>query len=318
MREGSIELAVTNSTEHAIARAHFDGTLATPGREVPWVEAAFDYSIPGGIEPGESAIWELELNMWFGEWSQAPSDREDMVLTVEVMRLDGADGESLFPKRFTEEDLEDSQRAIEDAGGAKGAQAIGKLTAWRRQRLERFTAEQKKQAALEVEAAAAAAREVEAAAREAEKERAAIYAAWEAEKAAAEEAAKAAEAAGKASYIAEHVELYDLEVSYMESRSKGRIPGVFFKLKNTGTEALDRVVVTVYFQDQSGATIAEESFVPIRSSAFSISGNSGPLKPGYVWQMEKGRFWGSESVPSEWDEGSFEAKVTDIEFTTER
>lgn len=307
-----IELSVTNATDHAVARAYFDGTLATPGREVPWVEASFNYSIPGGIEPGESATWNLRPNM-FGEWSQAPSDREDMVLTVEVVELDGADGESLFPKRFTKEDLEDTKLAIEDAGGAIGERVSGKLADWKRQRLERLTAEQERQAALEAETAAAAAREA-AAERAAEAE----AARKEAENAAAEEAAKVAEAARKASYIAEHVKLYDVEASYRETFANGRVPGVLFKLKNTGTETLDRVVVTVYFHDQSGATIAEEDFVPIRSSAFSISGNNGPLKPGYVWQMEKGLFYGAESVPSEWDEGSFEAKVTDIEFATEK
>ncbi len=118
----------------------------------------------------------------------------------------------------------------------------------------------------------------------------------------------------KASYIAEHVELYDVKASYMDSLLDGRVPGVLFKLKNTGDVTLDMVEVTFYFRDESGATIAEENFHPVLVSAYSFSGDNDPLKPGYVWQMERGKFYTAKSVPSEWAEGNVEAKVTDIRF----
>lgn len=98
-----IELTVTNNTESAIARVYFHGVLATPGRSVPWVEDDFNYSISGGLEPGESAVWSLAPNM-FGVWAKAPKDRNDMVFTAKVTRIDGADGEALLDAQFSDND----------------------------------------------------------------------------------------------------------------------------------------------------------------------------------------------------------------------
>ncbi len=98
-----IELRVQNDTPHAISRAFFEGTLASPGRSVPWHRDTFNYSIPGGLEPGESAAWRLAPNM-FSDWGsiQAPADA---VLTVTVQRLNGANDKTLFDATdFTETD----------------------------------------------------------------------------------------------------------------------------------------------------------------------------------------------------------------------
>lgn len=92
--EPIIELSVVNGTEHAVSHAYFLGTLASPGRSVPWLKESFNYSISGGLEPGESASWKLAPNM-FSEWGtvEAPPDA---VFTVEVVKVDGADGETLY------------------------------------------------------------------------------------------------------------------------------------------------------------------------------------------------------------------------------
>lgn len=89
-----IELAVKNGTAKPVSRAYFKGTIATPGRAVPWLVEEFNYSIPGGLESGESANWTLAPNM-FGEWAKVdvPSDA---VFTVEVIKLDGADSKSMY------------------------------------------------------------------------------------------------------------------------------------------------------------------------------------------------------------------------------
>ena len=86
-----IELTVENRTGQAISRAYFEGTLASPNRSVPWHKDTFNYSISGGLEPGEKAAWSLAPNMFSG-WGkiEAPADA---VFTVTVERLDGADGE---------------------------------------------------------------------------------------------------------------------------------------------------------------------------------------------------------------------------------
>lgn len=103
-----IELTVKNETAFAISRAYFEGVLATPGRSVPWIKDSFNYKISGGLEPGEQATWKLAPNM-FGDWADAPKDRNDMVLTVTVYRIDGADEEAIFDSQFSECDIESLQ-----------------------------------------------------------------------------------------------------------------------------------------------------------------------------------------------------------------
>jgi hypothetical protein len=103
--EPVIELTVRNETDHPVAQAYFRGTLATPGRAVPWIESSFSYEIPGGLEANEEASWSLAPSR-YSEWGKitAPSDA---ILTVEVVRLDGAGGKELFSKmNFTPRDDE--------------------------------------------------------------------------------------------------------------------------------------------------------------------------------------------------------------------
>lgn len=118
--DASINLVVRNDTGHAVSRAYFQAMLLTPGRSVPWVDAEFNYDIPGGLEPGESAEWNLRPNM-FGEWSNAPDDREDTVFIVRTIGLDGPGGESLTGDRFTPRDQErlaSLMESIEFEGGS--------------------------------------------------------------------------------------------------------------------------------------------------------------------------------------------------------
>lgn len=103
MDEAVIELTVKNETTHPVSRAYFNGVLSSPGRSIPWVQDSFNYKISGGLEPGEQATWKLSPNM-FGEWSKAPKDRDDMVLTVSVYRIDGADEEAIYDSNFSEKD----------------------------------------------------------------------------------------------------------------------------------------------------------------------------------------------------------------------
>lgn len=113
-----------------------------------------------------------------------------------------------------------------------------------------------------------------------------------------------------ARYIADDLELYDLSAKYIKTYS-GRVPGVLFKLKNSGEATLDRVEVTVYFKDASGNVIAEEDFHPVIVTKYSVS-DSKPLRPGYIWQMEAGKYYTAKNVPTEWQEGAIEAAITDI------
>lgn len=92
--EPIIELVINNGTDHAVSRAYFKGTIASPGRAVPWLVESFNYAISGGLEPGETADLSLAPNS-YSEWGSVRAP-EDAVFTVEVIKLDGADGESLF------------------------------------------------------------------------------------------------------------------------------------------------------------------------------------------------------------------------------
>jgi hypothetical protein len=103
MKQPRVELRVKNGTGKAISRAYFVGTLSSPGREVPWLKEDFNYSIAGGLEPGEETTWQLSPNS-FSPWGAVDAPK-DAGLRVTVTRLDGPDGEPLFSTHeFTEED----------------------------------------------------------------------------------------------------------------------------------------------------------------------------------------------------------------------
>jgi len=128
MRENVIDLAVRNETGRAVSRAYFRAVLLTPGREMPWVDDEFNYQITGGLEPGESATWSLSPNR-FGAWAKAPEDRDDLVLVVRPVRLDGADGASMTGDRFTENDAERLTTLLNSTEYAEANQVRSALTA---------------------------------------------------------------------------------------------------------------------------------------------------------------------------------------------
>jgi len=100
----------------------------------------------------------------------------------------------------------------------------------------------------------------------------------------------------------------------VQSSYDGKMPGVVFKLKNKGDKTLDEIVVAVYFKDADNRTIAEEKYYPINTQSTAFDNNHGPLKPGYIWQMEPRKFYKAKSVPSEWKPGNAEVKITSIHF----
>lgn len=93
--EATIELHVRNGTNHPVSRAYFSAVAASSGRTVPWLQEEFNHSIPGGLEPGEKAVWRLQPNMFQGEWSTVRVP-PDATFTVRVTRLDGPAGEALW------------------------------------------------------------------------------------------------------------------------------------------------------------------------------------------------------------------------------
>lgn len=104
-----IKMTVKNNTGKAISEASFIGRLMSPGRSVPWLKEPFAYTIPGGLEPGEAATWQLAPN-GFSAWGtvEAPEDAE---LLVTVVSVEGAAGDVIAelprkPGSFTGERLD--------------------------------------------------------------------------------------------------------------------------------------------------------------------------------------------------------------------
>ena len=126
--ENSIELAVRNGTGKAVSRAYFQAVLLTPGREMPWVDSSFNYSIAGGLEAGEAAVWKLTPNM-FGDWAKAPTERTDTIFIARPVRLDGANGKCFTGERLSEAEVGRLETLMALVDYAEAPQITAKLEA---------------------------------------------------------------------------------------------------------------------------------------------------------------------------------------------
>jgi hypothetical protein len=109
------------------------------------------------------------------------------------------------------------------------------------------------------------------------------------------------------------LQLYGLRAGYYRSYSGRSTPGVEFKLRNRSGQTVTRAVVTVYFLDAAGNPIWEEKYFPVRTDPDGFL-STPALKPGYIWQVERGKFLLAESVPEEWKRGAVRAEITEIQF----
>jgi len=112
MEEPIISMTVTNGTDKAIARAFFVGTLASPGRSIPWLQEDFNHSISGGLEPGETQKWSLAPNP-FSKWGTVKPNK-DAVLNVEVVELRGNSDKVLWSARKLDEEKKQLKKAQSD------------------------------------------------------------------------------------------------------------------------------------------------------------------------------------------------------------
>ncbi|WP_010490773.1 DUF6694 family lipoprotein [Pseudomonas sp. S9] len=117
IKEPIIEMTVYNGTAHPVSRAYFKGTIASPGRSIPWIVEDFNHVISGGIEPLESMDWALAPNM-FSEWGKVDVPN-DAVFTIEVVRLDGPGGEALFDSSGLSENQLDRLAKLKEKYSAK-------------------------------------------------------------------------------------------------------------------------------------------------------------------------------------------------------
>ncbi len=114
MVEPVIDLSVKNNSNMAISSVSFHGKLSSPNRTIPWVEADFTHSIPGGLEADEATRWKIDPGIFDG-WQKAPKDRHDMIFEVEVKSVTFADGTKIESSVFTQADAEKLQEARNQA-----------------------------------------------------------------------------------------------------------------------------------------------------------------------------------------------------------
>lgn len=75
------------------------------------------------------------------------------------------------------------------------------------------------------------------------------------------------------------------------------------KVKNSGEKTIVRFKITVYFQDEQGKDIAEDS-VSLTET----------IKPNYSWQLDKSRYYILDNIPDEASQDRTRIVVTELEF----
>lgn len=108
-----IAFKVRNEGQVAVKTIFVDGVVETPGRSIPWISDEFNYSFPGGLEPGEVQQLELSPNM-FGGWAeQNTKGRKDLVLSLTLRNFEGPDGNDVVPSSMA--DIGELQIAVDKA-----------------------------------------------------------------------------------------------------------------------------------------------------------------------------------------------------------
>ena len=110
-------------------------------------------------------------------------------------------------------------------------------------------------------------------------------------------------------YINQYLEIVNYNVG-IKNGYRGKVPGVSdISIKNNGDRNLSELMVTVYFQDESGKNIAEDSFLIIGGF---WGGDT--LKANYSWKMENDKFFEFKNLASEVDILRNSIKITEIKF----
>lgn len=110
-------------------------------------------------------------------------------------------------------------------------------------------------------------------------------------------------------YIEDYLELTNYKVEMCESYTK-RCPGLLnISVKNNGDRDVAKVTVTVFFQDENGNNVAEDSFMVI-GNIF----DSDILKANYSWKMESGKFYELNNLADDIDISRYTVEITDIAF----
>lgn len=110
-------------------------------------------------------------------------------------------------------------------------------------------------------------------------------------------------------YTDQYIEITNYHVG-MQSGYRGKEPGISdISIKNNGDKNIAQLTITVYFQDENGKNIAEDSFMIIGSL---FGGDT--LKANYSWKMENNKYYEFSNLADEVDISRNTVKVTEIKF----
>lgn len=110
-------------------------------------------------------------------------------------------------------------------------------------------------------------------------------------------------------YIEQFIEITNYHVG-MQSGFGGKEPGLSdVSIKNNGERDIAELVITIYFQDEDGKNIAEDSFMLIGG----LWGGD-TLKANYSWKMDGGGYYEFKYLADEVELSRNTAKVTEIKF----
>lgn len=108
----------------------------------------------------------------------------------------------------------------------------------------------------------------------------------------------------KQEYIDNQFKLIAGDIKYFENPYSDNEWGLEnIEVKNTGSKNIKSFKVTVYFQDETGNNIAEDSFIISES-----------IKANYSWKMESGMYYSFDNLASEVNPNKNIIKITDITF----
>lgn len=118
-----------------------------------------------------------------------------------------------------------------------------------------------------------------------------------------------------------NLKIYDIET--MPISNDEHI--VTFKLKNTGTKTLQKIHLTIYFNDSSGTPIHDSMVTALADGDTQVSGRHRPhslFKPNYIIEYRHNSKYESRGIkvspPAEWDRGSIDIQVTSLSFHTSK
>ena len=116
---------------------------------------------------------------------------------------------------------------------------------------------------------------------------------------------------------AEYAKLIEIDITsakYIRTYTKGRVPGLRFRVKNNGARTIERLVVVVFFLDVNDAPIGEEEISLITN--FGMFSDTGLLKSNYSMKIpdDPDEYRVSPHITSEWKPGNVQLVIKEIQF----